>query len=551
LFYLSEEKRKHNIRYMEQDTKGAVYKSYLGQQGKYKGLLGWLTSTDHKRIGILYLTCIVIFFIVGAFMGGLMKLELYNPGEQIMGPQTYNGLFTVHGIIMIFMVVIPGLSAVFGNFFLPIMIGAKDVAFPRLNLFSWYIYVFGAVLAVLSQVAGNGPPDTGWTFYAPYSIDTDTNVLPAVMAAFVLGFSSILTGLNFIVTIHRMRAPGMGWFKMPLFPWSLYATAWIQVLATPIVGITLLMIVAERTLHIGFFDPTLGGDPILYQHLFWIYSHPAVYIMILPAMGVITEIIPTFCQRKVFGYTAIAMSSLAIAGVGYLVWGHHMFTSGMSDFSRMAFSLLTFIVAVPSAIKVFNWIATMYKGSILVKTPFLYAIAFVFQFMIGGLTGLALGFLPINIHVHDTYFVVAHFHYIVFGGMGWAFFAAIHYWYPKMFGRMYNEKLSRIAWGIKFIGFTTLYFPMFILGLQGMPRRYFDYLPEYHTGHMISSIGAGILLIGILIMVYNLARSRKNGAPAEANPWGGRTLEWTIPSPPPLENFNEIPVVTEGPYEYK
>ncbi|HCT29645.1 MAG TPA: cytochrome c oxidase subunit I [Bacteroidales bacterium] len=525
--------------------------SYLDQQGKYKGILGWLTSTDHKRIGILYLMCILVFFLVGVTLGGVMKLELLRPGEQYIDAQTYNGFFTVHGIIMIFMVVIPGLAAVFGNFFLPIMIGAKDVAFPRLNLFSWYIYIVGAAIAVLSQFGGKGAPDTGWTFYAPYSIDSNTNVTTAVLAAFVLGFSSILTGLNFIVTIHRMRAKGMTWFKMPLFPWSLYATAWIQVLATPIVGITLLMVIAERTFRIGFFDPSLGGDPILYQHLFWIYSHPAVYIMILPAMGVITEIIPTFCQRKVFGYQAIVLSSLAIAGVGYLVWGHHMFTSGMSDFSRMAFSFLTFIVAIPSAIKVFNWIATMYKGSIKINTTFLYSISFIFQFMIGGLTGLTLGALATNVHVHDTYYVVAHFHYIVFGGMGFAFFAAIHYWFPKMFGRMYNEKLGKIGWAIVFSGFTLLYFPMFILGLQGMPRRYFDYLPEYSGGHFISSIGAFVLITGIIIMVYNLFRSAKKGELAPANPWDGRTLEWTIPSPPPLENFDNEVVVTEHPYDYK
>lgn len=522
--------------------------SYLRHQGKHKGILSWLLSTDHKKIALLYLYSITVFFFVAVILGLLMRVELFAPGKTIMEPQTYNGIFTIHGVIMIFVIVIPALPAIFGNFFLPILIGAKDVAFPRLNLFSYYLFLAGAILGVLSQFAGDGPPDTGWTFYVPYSAESSTNVIFALTAAFILGFSSILTGLNFIVTIHRMRAPGMGWFRMPLFPWSLYATAWIQVLATPIIGITLLMVIAERVLGIGFFDPSLGGDPVLFQHLFWIYSHPAVYIMILPAMGIVTEIFPTFSQKPVFGYTAILISSLAIAFVGYFVWGHHMFTAGISVGSRWFFSFLTFIVAVPSAIKVFNWISTMYGGSIDLKPPLLYAISFIFLFMIGGFTGLTLGAIAANVQVHDTAFVVAHFHYIIFGGMGFATFAGIHYWYPKMFGRMYNNKIANIAWGINFVGFNLLYFPQFIIGIQGMPRRYFDYLPQFQTGHVISTIGGFILFIGLILMVYNLVRSIRKGEIAPANPWHGVTLEWLIPSPPPHENFDEIPEIKTKPY---
>ena len=512
------------------------------------GLWSWLSSTDHKRIGLLYLYSITIFFCTAAVLGLLMKIEKIAPGETIMNAQTYNGIFTIHGIIMIFIVVIPGLAAVFGNFFLPIMIGAKDVAFPKLNLFSWYVYIGGAMLGLYSQFANGHSPDTGWTFYVPYSAEASSNVVIALTAAFVLGFASILTGLNFIVTIHRMRAPGMTWFRMPLFPWSLYATAWIQILATPIIGITLLMVIAERTLQIGFFDPALGGDPILYQHLFWIYSHPAVYVMILPAMGVVSEIFPTFSQKPIFGYMPIVFSSLAIALVGYFVWGHHMFTSGMSYQARWFFSLLTFIVAIPSAIKVFNWLSTMYGGSVDLKPPLLYAISFIFLFTIGGFTGLTLGSLATNIQTHNTDFVVAHFHYIIFGGMGFGFFAGIHYWYPKIYGRMYSIRWANIAWGILFAGFNILYFPMFIIGLQGMPRRYFDYDPKFQTGQIISSIGAFILIIGLIGMISNLIYHRRRGAIAPANPWHGVTLEWQIPSPPPHENFDEVPVITREPY---
>jgi len=411
--------------------------------------------------------------------------------------------------------------------------------------------MFGGALALLSLFTGEGPPDTGWTFYVPYSVRTGTNVTLAVSAAFVLGMSSILTGLNFITTIHRLRAPGMSWFRMPLFVWSLYATAWVQILATPILGITLLLVIIERVFGVGFFDPAKGGDPILYQHLFWIYSHPAVYIMILPAMGVVTEIIPVFSRRTIFGYKAIAFSSLAIASVGYFVWGHHMFTSGMSDTARAVFSFITFIVAVPSGVKVFNWVASMYKGSIRVDAPLLFVLAFIFLFSIGGLTGLINGALATNIHIHGTYFIVAHFHYVMFGGAAFAFFAGLHYWFPKITGRMYNESWAKVACLFLFLGFNTLYFPMFILGWQGLPRRYYDYPPEFQELNVVSTVGSWIVAVGLILLFTNLLRSARKGAPAGMNPWGGTTLEWQTTSPPPEENFEEIPVVTEGPYVYK
>jgi cytochrome c oxidase subunit 1 len=486
-------------------------------KGRYPGIFAWIFSTDHKRIGILYTIAMTIFFLIGATFGIMMRLELIAPGKQFLDPQTYNAFFTLHGMIMIFLFVIPGLSASFGNIFLPIQIGAEDVAFPRLNLLSWWLFMTGGLLAFSSLFTAAGPPDTGWTFYAPYSLRSGTNIELATFAAFILGFSSILTGLNFVTTIHRMRAPGMSWFRMPLFPWSLYATGWIQVLATPIVGITFLLVIAERYFGIGVFDPAKGGDPILFQHLFWIYSHPAVYVMILPAMGVISEIIPVYARRTIFGYKFIAYSSIAIAGVGSLVWGHHLFVSGQSYTAGVAFSLLTFIVAIPSAIKVFNWVATLYKGSIAIEAALLWAMSFIFLFSIGGFTGLLNGALAVDVHVHDTYFVVGHFHY----------------------------------WLIVFIGFNSLYFPMLVLGWLGMPRRYYDYLPEYQSLHVVSTIGSWILVTGVLIVLVNLLRSLRTGEKTGRDPWGGTTLEWTVPSPPPLLNFEAIPTVDRGPYEFQ
>jgi len=531
------------------DTLG-VKNFYQQSTNKHTGILSWLLTKDHKRIGLMYMMAILTFFIVGMLIGLLMRLELIAPGRTIMGAQAYNTLFTLHGVIMIFLFIIPGLPAIFGNFFLPIQIGAADVAFPRLNLLSWYIYIIGAILVIVSLFLPGGPIDTGWTFYIPYSIRSSTNVSMALFAAFVLGFSSILTGVNFITTVHRLRAPGMGFFKMPLFVWATYATAWIQIIATPVIAITILLVIIERAFGVGIFDPALGGDPILFQHMFWIYSHPAVYIMILPAMGVVSEIIPTFSRRTIFGYKQIAYSSLAIAFIGYLVWAHHMFSSGMSDTARWIFSLLTFIVALPSGVKIFNWVATMYKGSIDPQPPFLWVMNFIFLFSIGGLTGLVLGSLATDIHLTDTYFVVAHFHYVMFGGTGTIFFAALHYWFPKMFGRMYNMKFARIAVVLYFIGFNMLYFPKFIMGYMGMPRRYYDYLPQFTTLQEISTIGSWILVGTIFFIFGYLFHALRKGKKATSNPWGGVTLEWHIPSPPPLENFKTIPTVTHEPYDF-
>jgi cytochrome c oxidase subunit 1 len=513
-----------------------------------RGILAWLVTTDHKRIGLLYLTGMTIFFLFAVSLAIMFRLELYAPGEQFIDSDAYNRLLTLHGVAMIFLFIIPGIPAVFGNFFLPIMIGAPDVAFPRLNLLSWYFFMVGGILALCSVTLGG--PDTGWTFYVPYSTKTEHNVIFPMTAAVVLGWSSILTGLNFVTTVHRLRVKGMGWFRMPLFIWSVYATGWIQLLATPVVGITLILVLMEKFAGVAIFDPTRGGDPLLYQHMFWIYSHPAVYIMVLPAMGVVSEIIPTFSRKTIFGYKFIAFSSVTIASIGSLVWAHHMFTSGMADIARIIFSFLTFFVAVPSGVKVFNWLATMYKGSIYLGPPMVWALMFIFLFSIGGFTGLFNATLSLNLHIHDTSFIVAHFHYTMFGGAGVIFFAALHYWWPKMFGRMYDKTRAYLSAGLFFIGFNLTYFPLFLAGMAGMPRRYADYLPEYEIYHKWSTIGSWLLAAAVLIMFANLFYSLFKGPKAKGDPWGGATLEWRTPTPPPVLNFDGQPDLSRGAYEY-
>jgi cytochrome c oxidase subunit I len=513
-------------------------------------LKSWLLTTDHKRIGLMYMVAITLFFFVGGAAATLVRLELMTPkGDIVVSPDAYNRLFTMHGVVMIFFFLIPAIPAVLGNFLVPLMIGARDLAFPRLNLMSWYVYMTAGAIGVWILIFGG--VDTGWTFYAPFSTSfSNTMVVTAAAAAFIAGFSSILTGLNFIVTVHTMRAPGMTWGRLPLFIWSMYATSLVILLGTPVLAITLALMAAERIWHVGIFDPALGGDPILFQHLFWFYSHPAVYIMVLPAMAVISEIVPCFSRRPIFGYRFVAAASLAIAVLSFLVWGHHMFVSGQSMYAGMVFSIISFMVAIPSAIKVFNWTMTMHKGSVRFDTPMLYALGFVGLFTIGGLTGLMLASLAIDVHVHDTYFIVAHFHYIMVGGTVMAYLGGIHFWWPKMTGRMYPEIWGKLSALVVFIGFNLTFFPQFVLGYLGMPRRYFEYPPEYQVLNVMSTAGASILAVGYVLPLIYLLLSLRYGAEAGPNPWRATGLEWQTASPPPTHNFDVPPVVTEGPYAY-
>ncbi|HEX2836124.1 MAG TPA: cytochrome c oxidase subunit I [Thermoanaerobaculia bacterium] len=513
------------------------------------GVLSWLLTKDHKRIALLYLFSVTTFFIVGGLIAFLMRLELLTPEGDMFTSDTYNKLFTLHGIVMIFFFLIPAIPAVMGNFILPIMLGAKDLAFPKLNLLSWYVYMVGGIFGIIVIITGG--VDTGWTFYTPFSTQySNTKVFATTLGAFITGFSSILTGLNFLVTIHRMRAPGLTWYRLPLFVWSMYATSVVIMLATPVLAITLVLLMVERVLHVGIFDPALGGDPVLYQHMFWFYSHPAVYIMILPGMAVISECVAAFTRKRIFGYKFVAFSSLGIAFLGFLVWAHHMFVAGISTYSAMIFSFLTMLVAVPSAIKVFNWTATLYKASVSWQTPMLYVLGFIGLFTIGGVTGLFLGALGVDVHVHDSYFVVAHFHYIMVGGTIMAYMAGIHYWWPKITGRMYPEWWGRLSALLVFIGFNLTFFPQFLVGYVGMPRRYHAYAPEFQVLNVLSTAGATVLAVGYLLPMIYLAWSVKFGRKAGANPWGAVGLEWATTSPPPKENFHETPTVTWEAYDY-
>ena len=514
------------------------------------GMLSWLLTKDHKRIAILYLVSISVMFALGGVFALLIRLELLTPGPDLMSSDMYNRTFTTHGIIMVFFFLIPSIPAVLGNFLIPLMIGARDLAFPRINLLSWYIYILGATTSMIAiMVSGI---DTGWTFYTPYSTSSSTTaVVPVAVGVFITGFSSILTGLNFLVTIHRMRAPGLTWFRLPLFVWAHYATSIIMILGTPVVAITILLVGMERALHLGIFDPALGGDPLLFQHLFWFYSHPAVYIMILPPMGVISELVTAFTRKRIFGYSFVAISSLAIAFLGFLVWAHHMFVTGLSIYAALIFSFLSFFVAIPSAVKVFNWTATLYKGSVSFEAPMLYAMGFIGLFTIGGLTGLFLASLGTDVHLTDTYFIVAHFHYVMVGGAIMGYLGGIHFWWPKMTGRMYPEMPARVAALLVFIGFNLTFFPQFVLGYLGMPRRYHFYVEEFQVLNVMSTAGASILGLGYLLPAFYLAWSLYKGPVAGPNPWRAYGLEWQTSSPPPTENFETTPVVTHEAYDYE
>jgi cytochrome c oxidase subunit 1 len=514
-----------------------------------RGVRSWLLTLDHKRISLMYFASVLLFFLVGGIFAMAIRLELLTPDPTIMGANTYNRMFTLHGVVMIFMFMIPAIPGVFGNFCLPLMLGAKDVAFPRLNLLSLYLYWTGAILAVAGMVMGG--TDTGWTLYAPYSTTTPMTVFPVVLGIFVLGFSSIVTGLNFIVTIHTLRAPGMTWMRMQLFVWAIYATSIIQVLATPVIGLTVMLVGIEKIGGFGLFDATKGGDPVLFQHFFWFYSHPAVYIMVLPSMGVVSDAIAAFARKNVFGYKMIAYSSLGIAFVGFFAWGHHMFVSGQSPFDNGAFAVISMFVGVFTAIKVFNWVGTLYRGAIMVSAPFIYICGFLFFIVFGGMTGIAVATVSLDVHWHDTYFVVAHFHFIMVGAVIMGFLIAIHYWFPKMFGRKYHEGWAMVAASFIVLGFIATFIPQFLAGNAGMPRRYYMYPERFEALNVASTAGSSLLAFGFIIVAIYLIYAMLRGEIAGDNPWNSRGVEWMTTSPPDKHNFPTPIVITEDPHSYQ
>jgi cytochrome c oxidase subunit 1 len=513
-----------------------------------RGVWSWLSTTDHKRIAIMFYVVVLTMLFLGGVFALALRLELLTPRRTVMDALTYNRMFTLHGVTMVWMFLIPSIPTVFGNFVLPIQLGARDLAFPRLNLASFYIYVTGIVITVAGMLAGG--TDTGWTFYTPYSDSSPTRVVPVVLGVFVLGISSIMTGINFIATTHMLRAAGLRWGRIPLFTWAIYGTSIIMVLATPVLGLALALVGVDHALHLGVFDPAVGGDPVLFQHLFWFYSHPAVYIMILPAMGVISELVPTFARRRPSSYVAIAVSTLGIALVGFFTWGHHMFVAGISELDAGIFGALSMFVAVFSAIKVFTWVATLYRGQIQLRTPLLYFFAFLFLFVFGGMTGVAVATQSLDIHWHDTYFVVAHFHFVMVGGSVTGFLAAAHYWFPKMFGRMYSERFGLLSATAVLLGFVLTFLPQFLLGNMGMPRRYYSYPDRFQWLHVLSTGGAFLLASAILLALGNLLLSLRWGARVGANPWRSRGFEWLTASPPPKHNFPIPPRIDFSAYDY-
>ncbi|MEO5767140.1 MAG: cbb3-type cytochrome c oxidase subunit I [Polyangia bacterium] len=514
-----------------------------------RGVMSWLKTLDHKRIGIMYFASVLATFLLGGIFAMIVRFELTTPEPTLISANTYNRMFTLHGMVMVFLFMIPAIPGVFGNFVLPLMLGAKDVAFPRLNLLSLYVYWTGAALVLWGVI--NGGADTGWTFYVPYSTTTPMTLFPVLFGVFIIGFSSILTGLNFIVTVHTLRAPGITWMKMPLFVWAIYATSIIQVLATPVIGLTTLLVGIEKVGGFGLFDPGRGGDPVLMQHLFWFYSHPAVYIMVLPAMGVMSEIIAAYARKNIFGYKMIAYSSLGIAFVGFFAWGHHMFVSGQSAFDDGAFAVISMLVGVFTAIKVFNWVGTLYRGAIYVSGPFIYACGFLFFIVFGGMTGIAVATVSLDVHWHDTYFVVAHFHFIMVGAVIMAFLAAIHYWFPKMFGRMYHEGWSMVAATFIVLGFNATFIPQFLLGNAGMPRRYYMYPERFTALNVASTAGSTLLAFGFIIILIYLIWALKHGEIAGPNPWNSKGYEWRTSSPPIKENFEHTLDYPEEPHMYQ